>query len=78
MAFLNSFSIFISSFLNLVSIRLKRSVSLFFQEKSLDLLIGSGSSGSSFYLYFSCSMSIGETIIHCGTGRLVLCGNVPA
>ena len=57
-AFLNFFSVFIISFLNLVSIRLKRSVSLFFQGNSLDCLIGSGSSASSYYLYFFYSMNL--------------------
>ena len=36
MDFPKSFGIFIISFLNLVSLRLKRSVSLFFQGSSLD------------------------------------------
>ena len=60
-----------------MSIILKRSVSLFFQVTSLDLLTGSGSSALSFYLYFSCSVSLGETVIYCGLGGLFLCGSIP-
>ena len=45
-AFLDSFSIFIISFWKLVSIRMKMSVSLFFQGNSRDLLSGSGSFAS--------------------------------
>ena len=44
---------------------------------SLDFLIGSGSSASSFCLYFSYSMSLGETIISCGLGGLFVCGSIP-
>ena len=36
---------------------------MFFQGNSLGLLIGSGSSASSFYLYFSYSVSLGETLL---------------
>ena len=46
--FLNSFSILIISFLNSESGRLERSVSMFFQGMPLILLVGSGSSSSSF------------------------------
>ena len=66
---------FIISFLNLVSFRLERSVSLFFQN-SFDLLIGSGSSTSSFYLYFSNSMILGEIIIYFGLEGLFKCGSI--
>ena len=75
-AFLNSFSIFVISFLNSVSIRLKRSVSLFFQGNSLGLLTGSCSSASSFYLHFSYSVSLGETVVYCGLGGLFICGGL--
>ena len=51
-AFLNSFSIFIASLLNLRSNRLEESVSLFFQGIFLVLLIGSGFSAASSYFYF--------------------------
>ena len=52
---------FLNSFYYITSItRLKKSVSLFFQGNSLDLLTKSGSSASSF-LYFSYSVSLGET-----------------
>lgn len=50
--FLNFFSIFIISVLKLLSIRLKRSCSLFFQGNFLDLLIGNDSFTSLLYLYF--------------------------
>ena len=75
-AFLNSFNIFIIFFLNLVSIRLKRSVHfLLFQGNPLDLLIGSGFSASLSYFYFSSSMSFRKTMIYWGLGGLFLCGN---
>ena len=75
-AFLNSFNIFIISFLNSVSIRLKTSVSLFFQGNSHDHLTGSDSS-TSFYLYFSYSVSLRETIFSFGLGGLIICGSIP-
>ena len=57
-AFLNSFRIFIISFLKLVSIQLKSLFhSLFFQEKSLSLLTESSSSAS-FYLHLSLWASV--------------------
>lgn len=74
-AFLNFFSIFIIIFLNSVFIRMKKSVSQLFQRNSLDLLIESGPSASSFYLCFS--MNLGETVISCGLEGLFLCGNIP-
>ena len=76
-AFLNSFSIFITSFLNSGFGRLERSVLLFFQEISLVLLTGSSSAVFSFYLYFSDSMYLGETVIYCGLGGLFLCRSIP-
>lgn len=58
-----SFSILINFILNLGRSRLERSVSLFIPlGNSLDLLIGSGSLGSAFYLHFSNCMSLGETV----------------
>ena len=56
-ALLNSFSIFIIPLLNSVSVRLKKSVSLFILSREFSISTGSGSSASSFHLYFSCSMS---------------------
>ena len=56
-AFLNSFSIFIIPLLNSVSVRLKKSVSSFVLSREFSISTGSGSSASSSYLYFSCSMS---------------------
>ena len=44
-----------------------------YKGNSLVLLNGSGSSASSFCLYFSYSMSLGETIISCGLEGLFLC-----
>ena len=72
------FSIFNISFLKLLSIRLKRSISFSFSgEFSWScLLTGHGSSASSFYLYFSYSGSLGETIISCGLGGLFIHGNI--
>ena len=59
--FLNSFSIFIVPFLKLVSSRLKILVSLFILSGEFSWsLLGSGSSESSFYLYFSSFLSLGE------------------
>ena len=66
-ALFNSFSIFIISFFNLLSL-------LIFQSKIKN---GNGSSDSSFYLYFSYSMSLGETVIYCGLEGLCLCKGVP-
>lgn len=58
-----SFSILINFILNLGCNRLERSVSLFIPlGNSLDLLIGSGSFASAFYLYFSNCVSLGETV----------------
>ena len=58
-AFLNSFGIFIIPFLNSVSIKLKRSVSLFVLSGtfSCSLIFGNikDPSAFSFYWYFSCS-----------------------
>ena len=48
---------------------------VFQQWNYLDLLIEGGSSASSFYLYFSWSMSLGETIIYYGLGELYLLGS---
>lgn len=62
--FLNSVSIFITNFLNLLSGTL--SVSLFFQGFHFSLSIESSSSAFSFYLAFSVSMNVDETVIHCG------------
>ena len=50
---------------------------LFFQENYLILLIGSGSSASSFYLYFSDLMNLGETVIYCCLeGAVILGGSI--
>ena len=49
---------------------------MFFQGISLVLLIGS-SSAFSFYLIFSVSKNLGETVIYCGLESVFLCGNVP-
>ena len=65
-------SAFLSLFLNLGTGRLERSVSLFFQGISLVLLIRSSSSAFSFYLYFSDSINLGETVISCGLEVLFL------
>ena len=73
-AFLNSSSII--SLLNSAPIRLKKSVSLFFQGHSLGLLIESCSSASSFYLYVSYSESLGDMIIYCGLRGLFSCGSI--
>ena len=43
---------------------------------SLILLIWSGSPASSFYLCFSGSMNLGETVIYCGLKGLFLCGSI--
>ena len=72
--FLNSFSILITSFLNLGSGKQERSVSLFFQGISLVLLIGSSSSTFSFYLNFSKSTNLEETVIYCGLEGLFKLG----
>ena len=52
------------SILNSVFSRQETSVSLFFQGNSLVLLIGSNSSAFSFYLTFSVSLDVGETVIY--------------
>ena len=49
---------------------------LFFQVNSLDLLIRHSFSASSFYLNFSCCMSLGGTIPYCGPRGLFLCGSI--
>ena len=69
--FLNSFSISITPLLNLVSVRLKRSVSSFVHSGELfGLLTVNDSSASSFYLCFSYSVSLAETNISCSHGGL--------
>ena len=50
---------------------------LFFQKNFLDLLAESGSSSFSFYLYFSDSMRLGETVIYCGLDDLFLMWEYP-
>ena len=67
-ALFNSFSIFIISFFNLVSL-------LIFQSKIKN---GNGSSDSSFYFYFSYSVILEETVIYCGLEGLFLCKSVPS
>ena len=54
-----------------------RSDYLFFQVISLFLLIGSSSSVFSFYLTFSVSVNLGETVIYCGLEVVFLCGRIP-
>ena len=49
---------------------------LFFQGTPLILLIWSGSPARSFYLCFSGSMNLGETVIYCGLRGLFLCGSI--
>ena len=46
------------------------------QRNSLGLLTGNGSSTSSFCLYFSYSVSLRETIIHCCFGGQFACGKI--
>ena len=50
---------------------------LFFQGNSLILLIENGSSASLFYLYFSDSLNLEETVIYYGLKGLFLCGINP-
>ena len=76
--FLNSFNIFITSFLNWGS-----SIdwwalfhSLFFQGTSLVLFIESSSSAFPFYLTFSVSVNLGEKVTYCGLEGLFLCGSI--
>ena len=45
---------------------------------SLDLLTGNSPSASSFYLCFSYSVNLRETIVSCGLEGLFLCKSVPA
>ena len=44
---------------------------------SLVLLIGSDSSAFSFYLTFSVSLNLGETVMYCGLEVVSLCGSIP-
>ena len=78
---LNSFIVFITSFLDLGSGRLERSdlllVFFFFQRISPVLLTGHGSSTSSFFLYFLDFMNLGEIVIYCGLEVLFLCEIIP-
>ena len=48
-----------------------------FQGISLALSIMSCSSAFSFYLPFSVSMNLGETVIYCGLEGVFLCGSIP-
>lgn len=69
-AFHNSFSIFITSFLNLVSLGSRGLTHcLLLLGNSLVLLCGNGFSDSSFCSYFSQSVSLGKTVVYSG-----LCG----
>ena len=61
--FLNSSSIFITSFLSSRSSRLVRSLSLLFQRISLVLL---RVVSMSFHFTFSVSINLGEIVISCG------------
>ena len=60
-----------------MSVRLKGSVLLFALWNSLHHFIGSSSSASPFSLYFSCSVSLEETVTFRGLGGLFVCGVVP-
>ena len=62
--FLNSVSIFITNFFNSVSGRLPVVLNFFFQGLSLILSTGSRFLCHLFYLTFSLSMNLGETVIH--------------
>lgn len=53
------------------------SVSLSFQNIYLIILIGSSSSVFSFYLTFSASVNLRETVIYCGLEVVFLCGSIP-
>ena len=77
-AVLNSFSIFITSFLNLVSVRLQRSVSLFAHSWEFSCSFNwDWFLGSLFCLHFSYSMSLGKTIIYYSLKGLFISGNIP-
>ena len=65
----NSFSIFIISFLNSVSMRVKRSVSLFFQGNFLGILTMSGSS-SLHFTYFLLLCEFRRNNYYCDLGGL--------
>ena len=75
--FLNSVSIFITSFLNSVSDRLVSVfLSLFFQGMSLALLLGNIFSSFLFHLAFFVSMNLGEIVLFHGHEMAFLCGSV--
>ena len=71
------FSVFISSFLNLVSVRLKRVCYIVFSLWGiLSFLPGYGSYASSLCLHFSYSLSLGKTITCCSLGGLFIYGSL--
>ena len=75
--FLNSVSIFITSFFNSVSDRLVSVfLSLFFQGMSLALLLGNIFSSFLFHLAFFVSMNLGEIVLFHGHEMAFLCGSV--
>ena len=64
--------------MNLVSIRLQRSASLFAPSGEFSSSFNwEGSCASSFCLYFSYSVRLGKTIICCILGRLFIWGRAP-
>ena len=73
MAFLNSFSIFIISFLNSLCIRQKWSLSLFLQgKKELEVVLQ-----LLHFTYISLTLSLRETITYCGLESLFICVTIP-
>ena len=76
--FLNSFYIFITSFLNLGSSRLVRSASLCVLSEYFSCSFNWNSvSAFLFSLTFSVCMNLGVTVIYCGFEGLCICENIP-